>query len=331
MFKKITYLIGLGLGVLLLGFLPSQISAYRLEDMNLVGPAAGDFALGPGKTELWMDPGEKVTKQLYVANRLGKTMNFIIEIEDFRGSRDPEQTVVLLGEERGPYSLKDYLHPEVMEFILKHGERITLPIEISIPEDAEPGGLYGSVLVRTERPPELELEGKEGEAVSGIKLISRLGTLFFIRVKGDVVENGFLGDFSTAKDFYEKGPVPFELLFENNGSTHLIPYGLIEIKNLLGRKIDEIELEPWFAMPDALRSRKVIWERGLLFGRYTATAKVNRGYGDIIDQKSIDFWVIPWKIILIGLVLLVIIIGLLMWIASHFEIRRKNSRPNPIS
>lgn len=328
MFKKITYLIGLGLGVLVLGLLPFQISAYQIIDLGLVGAPAGDFSIGPGKTELWMDPGDKVIKELYISNRLGRTMDFVIEIEDFRGSRNPERTVVLLGEEKGPYSLKDYLHPEVMKFTLKHGERMILPIEISIPEDAEPGGLYGSVLIRSE-PPEPELKKERQRAASGIKTISRLGTLFFIKVKGDIVENGFLKDFRTGKNFYEKGPVSFELLFENNGSTHLIPYGLIEIKNFFGKKIDEIELEPWFAMPDSLRAREAKWERGLLFGRYTATAKINRGYQDIIDQKSINFWVIPWKTTLVGLVILAVIIWLLLWIASHFEIRRK--KPNPVS
>ena len=329
MIKKTTYFIGLGLGVLILGFLPTQISAYRIEDMGFIGPPAGDFSIGPGKTELWMDPGDKVTKEISIINRIGRIMNFIIEIEDFRGSNDPERTVVLLGDERGPYSLKDYLHPEIMEFTLKHGERMILPIEISIPEDAEPGGLYGSVLVRNEAPgPGIEIEKQK--AASGVKVISRLGTLFFIRVKGDVKEDGFLEDFKTTKDFYEKGPIPFEILFKNNGSTHLIPYGLIEIKNILGRKIEEIELEPWFAMPDSLRLREVNWERGLLLGRYTANLKVNRGYKDIIDEESITFWVIPWKIILAGLIILVVAIWLLIWIASHFEIRKK-SKPDQVS
>ena len=285
-----------------------------------------DFVLGPGKTELWMDPGDSFTKQLLISNRLGKTMSFKVSIEDFTGSRNPEETVVLLGEEKGVYSLKDYLKPEITEFTLTHGQRIVLPIEIFIPEDAEPGGLYGVVLVET-IPSELQKEEEKEKAKGQLSLISRLGTLFFIRVKGDVVEDGFLKELKLReiKKFYEKGPISFELLFENNGNVHLTPYGIIEITNFFGRKVGEVEIDPYFVMPDSLRLREVQWNREFLFGRYTATVSLNRGYQDIIDQKSVVFWVVPWKIILIGLVGLFLIVWFLYWIASHFEIKRKSS------
>ena len=206
---------------------------------------------------------------------------------------------------------------------MENKQRIILPVAVSIPQDAEPGGLYGSVLVSTIPLPG-QNTAEEGKAKGGAVLISRLGTLLFTRVKGDVKEDGFLKDFSAGgKKFFDSGPVPFELLFENNGSVHLTPYGVIEIKNLLGKKVDEMQLDPWFAMPDSVRLREIKWERELLFGRYTAQAKINRGYNDIIDEKTITFWVVPWKIILLGLAGLFLLIWFLYWIAGHFEIRRK--------
>jgi len=321
--KKLNYLIFLGL-IIILGLASSfPVLAYQIENLTLppaetIAGGRGDFVLGPGKVELWLEPGEKFTKYLNITNRLGRTIKFKIEIEDFVGTYNVDTTVQLLGGRESPYSLKDYLDPEITEFTLENGQRITLPVEIAIPEDTEPGGLYGSVLVSTQA---LEAGPEETQ----IKSISRLGSLFFIRVKGDVLEQGFLKSFTTPEKFYKKGPIDFEILFENTGNVHLNPYGIIEIKNLLGQKIDEIELEPWFAMPDSLRLRETKWEREWLFGRYTATAKINRGYQDIIDEKSIVFWIIPWKIILPGFIILVIIIGLFKWIFSHFEIRRKSA------
>lgn len=302
-----------------IGILSTQ--AYKIEDLTDV-PVKNDFVLSGGKVEIWMDAGDTYTKELMITNRLGKTMDFKVEIEDFTGSRDPAETVKLLGEERGPYSLKDYLKPEITEFTLNHGQNMILPIEISIPQDAEPGGLYGSVLVSAHpilTPAEIEEQKAKGQ----IELVSRLASLFFIRVKGDAIENGSLKEFKTLNNYYEQGPISFELLFENNGNVHLTPYGIIEIYNILGKKVDEIELDPWFALPDSLRSREVKWERGLLFGRYTALATINRGYQDILDQKSINFWVIPWKIILAGLLGLFLIIWFFKWLFSKFEIRRK--------
>ena len=301
----------------------NPVLAYIIEDLDL--PAEGDFIVGPGKTELWMDSGGKHTKELLITNRTGDIRLFKIDIEDFRGSREPDKPIQFLGpEEKGPYSLKDYLNPEIREFTLSHGQRMRLPVEISIPEDAEPGGLYGSILVAASVPGELG-EGGEKEIAGGqMKIITRLASLFFIRVKGDALEEGFLKDFGTPENLYEKGPVSLNLIYENNGNVHLTPYGKIEIKNFIGRKIEEIEVDPWFVMPDSVRAREIKWEGGkFLFGRYTVNLSLNRGYQDIIDQKSFAFWIIPWKILLIGFLGLVIVIWFVVWVAGHFEIRRK--------
>lgn len=313
------------LGGLSLSF---NIFAYRIETLDL--PITEGIVLGPGKTELWLDPGSKATKELIITNQTGKTQRFKVEIEDFIGSRDPNIPHIFLGEEKGaPYSLKDYLKPEIDEFVLEHSQRIILPVEIYIPPDAEPGGRYGVVFTRT--VPMLEEGEIERERAKGqIAVISRVGTLFFIRVKGLVKEEGFLKDFKLkeGKKFYEKAEIIFQLLFENNGTVHLTPYGIIEIRNFLGRKIDEIELQPWFILPDSLKLREAKWSKKWLLGKYTATVFINRGYKDIkdeyiLDEKSLEFWVIPWKIISLGLIGLVLIIWGLAWIATHFEIRRK--------
>lgn len=75
------------------------------------------------------------------------------------------------------------------------------------------------------------------------------------------------------------------------------PYGVIRIKNIVGQEVGEVQVEPWFAMPQSLRMREVVWDRPYLFGYYTAVASINRGYGDIVDTEVLSFWVIPWKII----------------------------------
>lgn len=320
--RKISILILLVIvGILLFGAGVNSVSAYLIENLNF--SIEGDIVLGPGKTELWMDSGDEYTKGLLISNRTGKEKLFKVEIEDFRGSRDPNQSIQFLGEGKGPYSLKDYLRPEITEFTLSHGQRMRLQVGVSIPEDAEPGGLYGAILVSARDPEPLEGEIEKEKAKGQLTIISRLASLFFIRVKGDVSEEGALKEFGPDKDFYEKGPISFKVLFENNGSVHLTPYGKIEIKNISGKNIDEIQIDPWFVMPDSSRIREVNWEREFLFGRYTATISLNRGYQDIIDQKSFEFWVIPWKLLSAGLLILIVVIWLIVWIAGHFEIRRK--------
>ncbi len=85
------------------------------------------------------------------------------------------------------------------------------------------------------------------------------------------------------------------------------------------------ELEPWFVLPESVRSRPIVFDRELLLGRYVATAFVNRGYGedDIVDQHSVVFWVVPWKIVAgVFLVIFVIIFGITAFF-RRFEFKRK--------
>lgn len=317
--KKIIPPIFLGL-IILLSFW-SGVSAYQIQDL-INAKVEGDVVLGPTKTELFLDPGETITQEITVTNRTGSALNFKVEIEDFKGSHDLDQNIVLMGEEKGPYSLRDWLKPEITEFTLKHGQRIQIPVQISIPAGTEPGGHYGVVFASVQ-PPAAGTEAEKEKAKGQVAIVSRVGTLFFVRIAGEVEENGYLKEFKTPKNYFEKGPIPFGLLFENNGSVHLAPYGAIEIKNLLGSTVGEMEVDPWFVMPDSSRKREVSWEKGFLFGKYTAVVSLNRGYQDIIDQKSIDFWVIPWKVVLAGMVGLFLIILLFRWIFGHFEVRRK--------
>jgi len=62
--------------------------AYTIEDLRDI-PVENDFVLAGSKVELWLDPGQSYTKELLITNRLGKRMDFTIEIEDFEGTKEP--------------------------------------------------------------------------------------------------------------------------------------------------------------------------------------------------------------------------------------------------
>lgn len=290
------------------------------------GGDSGDFVVGPGKVELSLNPGEYRVVEMTVTNRLGEPRQFNLGIEDAAGSDDPARPVVLLGADRGPYTLKDYLSVPEMSFVLNPGERARIPVTVRIPENAEPGGRYGSVLVTTNTLP------KEGEAVSGdarpsSALVTRIGTLFFITIPGSTMYEGNLESFKTIPDtwFKQSGPINFSVLYRNSGSVHVNPYGEINITNMLGESVGFIELDPWYALPQSLRFREVRWDREWLFGRYTATISLNRGYEDIVDTATVHFWVIPWQVLVPGVIGIVVVIWVLRYILTRFEFRRKNT------
>mgnify|MGYP000965384946 CR=1 FL=1 len=307
-------------------FLPvAETKAVTVENLPNA-PVVNDYVVGPGKVELLVSPGEVLVKNIIVTNRFGRNRDFKIELEDFKGSREGNNFLELLGPLKGPYSLKDYLVPEVMNFTLKHGDRMAIPVRINIPADAVPGGLYGSVIVSTSDDDKQE----NAQNVSGnVQTKSRIAVLFFIRIRGDVKEEGNLQEFKTDKKFYNQGPVNFSLAFENTGSVYSNPSGNIEIKNIYGTTVDNVKVEQFYVLPDSIRTSQIKWDlKGLMLGYYRAHLKLDHGYDNVITERTIGFWVIPVKLVLIVLLILLIVLALIVfiirWIRDNVEIKKKD-------
>lgn len=277
---------------------PLILPPYPTEGIPGGDAVVGDFVVGPGKVDISLKPGESKVVEMTVTNRTGERRVFNLKTEDMTGSNDVTKPVVLLGNDRGPYSLRDYVHYDHTSFELDHNQRARIPVTIQIPADAEPGGLYGSVLVDT-----VAIEASSGETTNTVPqsaIIARIGTLFFVTVEGNITREAKLLEFGTIgkKLFYTESPIAFGILHENTGSMHIAPYGELRIHNIFGEEVGFLELEPWFILPKSERLREVRFERDFLFGRYTATVSINRSYDDIIDTMSYSFYVLPWKLVL---------------------------------
>ncbi len=296
---------------------------YPVDGIPGGGAVVGDFVVGPGKVDLTIKPGETKTIEMTVTNRTGESRRFNLTKEDAKGSLNTDTTIVLLGDDTGPYSVKDFISFPHESFIIGHNERARIPVTITLPANADPGGLYGSVLVNT-----VAVDAQKGDTAGAAPqsaIIARIGTLFFITIPGAIEKAGELKDFSTLpkKTFFQNGPINFGFLYENTGSIHLAPYGEMRIKNIFNEEVGFVQLDPWFVLPQSLRLREVLWDRDFLFGRYKATTYVNRSYDDVIDEKSFTFWVLPWKPLLIIFVLLFAVFFFFRAIFRKFEFKRK--------
>ncbi len=314
-FLKHTFLGLLALSLVLGPF--ESLLAVTISQLTVDNKA--DFVLEPGKVEIFVNEGETVNRTISVINRINRKVKFKVEIEDFVGSDNPNTPVVLLGDQKSPYSFKDNIIPETNEFELEFGQKIELPISVQVPVGASPGGYYSSVIVSS-LPPD---QADPGQA--GARIISRVGVLFFIRVNGPANQEGNLDDFriSGGKNYMQKGPVTFEILFANTGNVHLVPYGIVSIKNLFGKEVGRVPVDAYFALPKSLRYRQVTWDKEKLIGRYTAEIKMNKGYDGAEETKKIAFWVIPWTYIASLLGVLFFLTFMWKFIGRRFEFRRK--------
>ncbi len=299
---------------------PTLDPRIMLEQIPGTDIKIGDFVVGPGRLEVTVAPGQTVVREITVTNRISDDRDFELTVEDMSGSATGEEAVVLLGDQDGPYSLKDYISFPQNKINLDLGQRAKVPVTISMPPNAEPGGYYGAVLVNT-----VQDDGSEESGLARSPIVARIGTLFFISVPGEAEVSGETIDFSTIGDkwWYKEGPVDLGITFENTGSVHLNPYGEVRVTNMFGAEVGFLELEPWFVLPKAMRVREVTWDSELLLGRYTLTANINRGYNDIIDTKVVHIWVVPWKFLLTVFGSLFIIFFLIRLFFRTFELKRK--------
>lgn len=314
MFTKVFGLLAAFAIVLGIAAPASAFTVQKLTDIK----DEGDFVVGPGKVELYMAPGESVMKEVMVTNRTGRKLTFQLSVEDIQGSFDTETPVALLGNEKGPYTLKDFIKPEKGEFELNSGERALVNVSVALPADTEPGGRYGALVVSTK---------PESPKSSTANIVSRLAVLYYVRVKGDVLEKASFSEFKTSKNIFSSGPVPFEMTVRNDGNVHLTPSGKIEVTSMTGKKVGVMKVDPWFILPNSMKMRQMNWDTSaMLFGKYKAIASINLGYGDDITTKETTFWIIPWKTIVTLFVLVVIVILILEWFKKNFVVTKKTKK-----
>ena len=320
--KKITYSIIVLFFVAVSFVLPQNTFAYTKTKLSVT--PQNDFVVEPGKTEISLNPGESFTKNIKITNRVEKVVKFKLSTEDFVGTNDSNQPVVLLGDSNSPYSLKDFITPEIKEFSLEFGEQITIPVTISVPKNAEPRGYYGALIVSNDPD---KIEGENSKETEGkTRIVSRIGSLFLLKINGEGKFEGSLENFKAIgpeQIFYSERPSGFEIAFKNTGNVHLIPYGMVTIKNIFGQVMDTIPVDAYFVLPESIRYREALWEDGFSLGRYTANLSLYKGYGDENLEAKIAFWIIPWKILTITFIGIVLIVSALYYVLTRFELKKK--------
>ena len=269
----------------------------------------GGVGISPLTFELTANPGDVIENQVKVYNPSDTTIGIKMEVEDFTVTGEIGHVKIEPAETES-YSIARWVKMEPEEFTLEPGEQKFVKFTINIPEDAEPGGHYGSILAGTTAV----IGGKfVGAAIAG-----RVGSLILVSIAGAVKEEIATESFS-CPNYSEYGPIPFIIRFENKGTIHVKPKGFIVVTNWLGKKIASIEIPQKNVLPNSIRkidtslNKKWFWA-----GKYTATLVGSYGANNIsLVPTVITFWAFPWKA---GIGILVIIMFFLLtrkrWFAA---------------
>ncbi len=251
------------------------------------------------------NPGDKLVNTLRVSNLNSAPLPIEMQVESFTGNETGQATVTDQGDPT--YSLTSWVTFSPKNFTLASGQTKDVTFTINVPQDAEPGGRYGSLLASTQKA---SVEG------TGIATVNKIGSLVLLKINGSITYQATVTSFQPTRNLFEQAPVTFTARIHNDSTVHIKPKGFVTISNMFGHKVIDLAVADHNALPksDRLYSAKdLVWKGPAGIGRYSATLLLT--YGDKGDQitATASFWVFPWKIglplIAVGIIVIWFIIA----------------------
>lgn len=260
--------------------------------------------IAPPVISLKADPGQTITTQISLRDVSRNSLIVKSQINDFVAADENGTPNLILEDEEevdNIYSLKNWIDP-FQDMTLEPKEIKNLPVTIRVPKDAAPGGYYGVVRF-TATAPELQ--------ETGVSLSASLGALILVRVNGDVKQSVAIEEFSLSDDtrtgtLFESTPLNFIVRIKNNGNVHEQPVGQITITDMFNNTVAKVNvnLEKRNILPDSIRRFESSLDKSVLgnkklFGRYKAELKVTYGDNSEVVTSNLEFWIIPYRLIIL--------------------------------
>ncbi|MFM2330852.1 MAG: hypothetical protein RLZZ26_359 [Candidatus Parcubacteria bacterium] len=306
--------------LLAITLIPSGALAQSVGLSVSITPPLFDLTIGPGDT--W-------SSSVKVINTGTSPTTYYSYVADFKatGETGNASFVPLLNEKNDPtlhaYSLASWISLSTEPVTVPASGSGQIPFTIHVPAEAEPGGHYAAVLIGT--------QPSTGSTTAGtqVNIASYVSSLLFVKIKGDVIENGRIREFSTSQSLYQSSNADFTLRFENTGNTHVQPQGNIVIYNMWGRErgtvsINQDEGNFGNVLPGSVRRFQFSWTGDNPFdiGRYSAVATLAFGQdGKKNVSATTYFWVIPVVPVASAVVGIIAAVLLVAWLIRRY-IRR---------
>ena len=305
-----------------------------------------DFSIevSPSPLAITVDPGKAVTSELKIRNAGLKPEQLKIEARDFTISKDTGE--VKLGEST-PKDLAAWVRYSAPIFTVQPGEWFTQNITITLPESAGFSYPFAVVISRAKQPTNNPdgtrlLEGSV--AVFTLVNVNKPGATRSIALESIV----------SAQPFYEYLPAEIKIRLKNTGNSIVQPYGNVYIQR--GSKdTNPLAVLPLndarsYILPNTSKDISIQWNDGwpvrkkdgdktvvdwndestthFRFGKYTAkvVAVYNDGSRDVPVVGETTFWVIPWKLLLGGLLVLLLAVFGVWSIIKQITLRVKSLR-----
>jgi len=335
---------------------PKKVSLYIFTSVILLFSSATqilaqeqsnfDVTISPTFVESSSKPGTIVNQTVRLRNNTNTQIQVVPEVK------------IMGGDEAGELTIKEtkeahltWLTVKTDPITLRPNEWSTVPFSITIPDSAS-YGYYWALSFTSNNTSKDQITGTTLNASIVVPVLLTVN-------KPGAITEGKLLDFKTDSSTYEYPPVEFVTQFQNTGNVHIRPQGNIFIKDFFGRSVATLNVNEsqGSILPTLKRSFTTVWNDGfvtyepkmkdgeqvignngkperemkihfqklldLRIGKYTATALllVSGQDKDYTYEKSISFFVFPWKIVLV-LIGIIIFVGIGLFTTSRSVARK---------
>lgn len=307
--NKLKYFLGL-LSLIIVGYcFISQVRAAL--------PGEG-LTISPPILEIELNPGESKTNIIRISNPTSSIVQAYPKVMDFKAKGETGEPAFIEQDERNSsYSLAKWITFEETKIALAPEQVKEFRYTISVPSNAEPGGHYGAVFFVSE-PPEKESQSSQ------VSLSTMIGSLVLVKVPGNIIEKATIEDFYPDKKIYILPPANIVTRIVNLGNVHIKPRGSLEIKGWFGAPKEKLVFNETGGnvLPDSARKFENKWSFGkLAFGLFNLKLEVVYGESEKALIKSASFWIIPWWLIIILVILTLLF--LFKFLKNKFRKRTK--------
>ena len=281
--------------------------------------SASALTISPVRIEVSGDPGTTISKDITLFND-SKTTDETYYVTYSNFESQGESGSPLFVEPKG--DLGTWITSEKV-ITLKAGESRTVSFSITVPRDAYSGGHFAAIFFGNN-------PGDGGQVSVGAKT----GTLLLLTVTGDVLEAGGLSSFSTkdGKKVFNSLPVSMEYRFKNDGNDRVKPAGEVTVRNMFYYPVAKIDANSVAGniLPHSTRLFSGIeWTKSIPgakdviptafmdvvkyqwsnFAMGPYMAHLDLAYGSDMNHtvKNIFFFVLPWQLMIVILVILMIV------------------------
>jgi len=305
----------------------------RAQDNQEAGFA---LQVTPSPLVATLQPGQATTLELVIRNTSTASQDLKMGLRSF--SVDEQTGQVNLGSDE-PSEVKDFVTFARPTFTLGAGEILTQKITVNTPKEAAFTYSFATVIGR-------QNPTKPSGSATAIEGSVAVFTLLSVDQPG--AERKFeLSELKASKRMYEYLPAELSIRLRNTGNTLVQPKGTIYIQRGSNdaSPISTIPLNPngGYILPNTNRLLTASWDEGfpryetktdeatgqeqkslvwhwgdlskIRIGKYTAKviAVYDDGQRDVPVVAEVTFWVFPWRLFLVLLVVtLLIVIGLIV-------------------